>query len=471
MSNSLYYTLALICVIGIIWGIRLMNSPKTAISGNLLGAISLSITVLLTLLKYGILSDYVLWAGMIAGGLIGYYISIKVTMLKIPQMVALFNGLGGGASGLVAIIILAENHNIENLFIKITAVLGLIVGWVTFSGSIVAALKLDQKISQKPIQLKKHNLIIGISSALTCIIAILLIIKSSGSLLFLTLLLLANSSIWGIILTIRVGGADMPITISLLNSLSGVAGAVTGLAIYDPVLVAVGGIVGAAGLILTQVMCKAMNRSLTSILTGKTAVAYGKSDGDKAGAVATKANENDIIRGKAAKQESEEQKIKRIIEEAKSIVIIPGYGMALAQAQYIVKGLYEKLTDEGKEVKFAIHPVAGRMPGHMNVLLAEADIPYDSLFELDDINDEFSCTDLVIVVGANDVINPAANTAEGTPIYGMPILNAHLAKNIIIFNKDTNPGYAGVPNTLYELDKVILKLGDAKDTISEVFGV
>ena len=468
MSNSLYYTLALICVIGIIWGIRLMNSPKTAISGNLLGAISLSITVILTLLKYGILSDYVLWAGMIAGGLIGYYISIKVTMLKIPQMVALFNGLGGGASGLVAIIILAENHNIENLFIKITAVLGLIVGWVTFSGSIVAALKLDQKISQKPIQLKKHNLIIGISSALTCIIAILLIIKSSGSLLFLTLLLLANSSIWGIILTIRVGGADMPITISLLNSLSGVAGAVTGLAIYDPVLVAVGGIVGAAGLILTQVMCKAMNRSLTSILIGKTAVAYGKNDSDKAGVAFA---ENDINREKAIKQESEEEKIKRIIEEAKSIVIIPGYGMALAQAQYIVKGLYEKLTDEGKEVKFAIHPVAGRMPGHMNVLLAEADIPYDSLFELDDINDEFSSTDLVIVVGANDVINPAANTAEGTPIYGMPILNAHLAKNIIIFNKDTNPGYAGVQNTLYELDKVILKLGDAKDTISEVFGV
>lgn len=468
MSNSLYYTLALICVIGIIWGIRLMNSPKTAISGNLLGAISLSITVILTLFKYGILSDYVLWTGMIAGGLIGYYISIKVTMLKIPQMVALFNGLGGGASGLVAIIILAENHNIENLFIKITAVLGLIVGWVTFSGSIVAALKLDQKISQKPIQLKKHNLIIGISSALTCIIAILLIIKSSGSLLFLTLLLLANSSIWGIILTIRVGGADMPITISLLNSLSGVAGAVTGLAIYDPVLVAVGGIVGAAGLILTQVMCKAMNRSLTSILIGKTAVAYGKNDSDKAGVAFA---ENDINREKAIKQESEEEKIKRIIEEAKSIVIIPGYGMALAQAQYIVKGLYEKLTEEGKEVKFAIHPVAGRMPGHMNVLLAEADIPYDSLFELDDINDEFSCTDLVIVVGANDVINPAANTAEGTPIYGMPILNAHLAKNIIIFNKDTNPGYAGVQNTLYELDKVILKLGDAKDTISEVFGV
>ena len=383
MSNSLYYTLALICVIGIIWGIRLMNSPKTAISGNLLGAISLSITVLLTLLKYGILSDYVLWAGMIAGGLIGYYISIKVTMLKIPQMVALFNGLGGGASGLVAIIILAENHNIENLFIKITAVLGLIVGWVTFSGSIVAALKLDQKISQKPIQLKKHNLIIGISSALTCIIAILLIIKSSGSLLFLTLLLLANSSIWGIILTIRVGGADMPITISLLNSLSGVAGAVTGLAIYDPVLVAVGGIVGAAGLILTQVMCKAMNRSLTSILIGKTAVAYGKNDSDKAGVAFA---ENDINREKAIKQESEEEKIKRIIEEAKSIVIIPGYGMALAQAQYIVKGLYEKLTEEGKEVKFAIHPVAGRMPGHTNVLLAEAHIPYNSLYELDDIN-------------------------------------------------------------------------------------
>lgn len=477
MSTTLYYILGLICVVGIIWGIRLMNSPKTAISGNLLGAVCLMGAVLLTLFNYGILSDYVLWLGMILGGLIGYYISIKVTMLKMPQMIALLNGLGGGASGLVAIIILAENQGIGDLFSKVSAVLALIVGWVTFSGSIVAALKLDQKISQHPIRLKNHNLIIGISSIFTCIIAILILIKSSGSLLFFTLILFAASNIWGVIFTIRVGGADMPITISLLNSLSGLAGAIAGFAIYDPVLVAVGGIVGAAGLILTQVMCRAMNRSLMNVLTGKTAVESSTIGSDVQSTYENSANKvmeevsASCEAGICANEESEEDKIKRIVEEAKNVVIIPGYGMALAQAQYKVKGLYDKLIKEGKDVKFAIHPVAGRMPGHMNVLLAEVDIPYDKLYELDDVNEEFGSTDLVIVVGANDVINPAANTAEGTPIYGMPILNAYKAKNIIIFNRDTNPGYAGVHNTLYDLDKAILKLGDAIDTISEVFGV
>jgi len=462
-----------------------MNSPKTAIRGNLLGAASLLVTVLLTLLRYEILNHYVLWIGMLVGGLIGYYISIKVTMLKMPQMVALLNGLGGGASGLVAIIILAENQGIGDIFAKITAVLALLVGWITFSGSIVAALKLDQKISQKPILLKNHTFLIGISSAIIFIISIFLIMKSSGNLLFLVIILLAASNIWGGIFTIRVGGADMPITISLLNSLSGVAGAVAGFAIYDPVLVAVGGIVGAAGLILTQVMCKAMNRDLISVLAGKTVAMSDNKSKNKAvdvSIVSQEASKPDIAfaddstdfafeEDNTSRRKGKEDEIRRIIEEAKNIIIIPGYGMALSQAQYKVKDLYEKLTEQGKEVKFAIHPVAVRMPGHMNVLLAEVDIPYDKLYDLNDINDEFSNTDLVIVIGANDVINPAANTAEGTPIYGMPILNADQARNIIIFNKDTNPGYSGVHNTLYELDKVILKLGDAKETISEVFGV
>jgi NAD(P) transhydrogenase subunit beta len=461
MSTTFYYIMSLICIAGIIWGIRLMNSPRTAISGNLLGAVCLMGTVILTLYKNGILKDYVLWIGMLSGGLAGYYISVKVTMLKMPQMVALFNGLGGGASGLVAIIILIENQGISDMFSKAAAVLTLIVGWITFSGSMVAALKLDRKISQLPIQLKNHNFVMGISPVFICVITLILVLKRPGSLLLLilTLVLFAVSNTWGIIFTIRVGGADMPITISLLNSLSGLAGAIAGFAVYDPVLVAVGGIVGAAGLILTQVMCKAMNRSLMSVLTGKIAVVPGNRVNQEIAA------ENII------EQESEEDRIKKVIQESKSVIIIPGYGMALAQAQYKVKSLYDKFVEKGKDVKFAIHPVAGRMPGHMNVLLAEADIPYDVLYELNDINDEFSETDLVIIIGANDVVNPAANTAEGTPIYGMPVLNAEQAKNIIIFNMDTNPGYAGVHNPLYELDKVILKLGDAKETISEVFGV
>jgi NAD(P) transhydrogenase subunit beta len=407
MSTTLYYTLSVLCVFSIIWGIKLMNSPKSAIRGNLLGAVSLLITVILTLYKNLVLDNSLLWFGIILGGILGYFLALKVTMLKMPQMIALLNGLGGGASGLVAIMILTENQSTVDLFSRGAAALTMLVGWTTFSGSLIAAAKLAQKLSQKPVRLKRHSLILAISSVFICIIILALLIKSSGSLLILTLLMLLASLFWGIIFTIRVGGADMPITISLLNSLSGLAGAITGFAIYDPLLISVGGIVGAAGLILTQVMCKAMNRSLLSVLTGKTTV---PSTSAPAPEKACSFNQEVTYEGEIIiNKEDEATRIIRIIEEARSVVIVPGYGMALAQAQYQVKELYERLMEKGKDVKFAIHPVAGRMPGHMNVLLAEVDIPYDKLYELEAINDEFSNTDLVIVVGANDVINPAAN--------------------------------------------------------------
>jgi len=487
-----------------------MNSPKTAARGNLLGAVSLMGTVLLTLYKNEILGSSLLWVSMILGSIIGYYIAVKVTMLKMPQMIALLNGLGGGASGLVAIMILTGSQGDVDLFNRGAAVLAMLVGWITFSGSMIAAAKLAQKLSQRPTHLKGHSVILNVTSVFICMLIVLLLMGSTagsfGSSLFLSLLMLVASLFWGVIFTIRVGGADMPITISLLNSLSGLAGAIAGFAIYDPILVAVGGIVGAAGLILTQVMCKAMNRSLMNVLTGKTAVASnkhttsghtvnsGKADvlvkaniSVKADASAGQGKQEHSGSGKQqvvetvkeaatvieapvklVNKEDESVRLKRIVEEAGSVIIVPGYGMALAQAQYQVKSLYEMLMEKGKDVKFAIHPVAGRMPGHMNVLLAEVDIPYDKLYELDDINEEFSNTDLVIVIGANDVINPAANTAEDTPIYGMPILQVDQAKNIIIFNWDTKPGYSGVPNTIYELDKVILRLGDAKETLKAI---
>lgn len=256
----------------------------------------------------------------------------------------------------------------------------------------------------------------------------------------------------------------MPITISLLNSMSGVAGSITGLAIYDPLLVAVGAIVGASGLLLTQIMCRAMNRSLGEILTGKTSVLVNKKETNRQ-PVTCGNNPDSLICDVKEKQEILPEKI---IKDAQKIVIVPGYGMALAQAQFQVKQLVDLLENSGKDVKFAIHPVAGRMPGHMNVLLAEVDIPYDKLFEMDDINPEFQETDAVIIVGANDVVNPAANTAEGTPIYGMPVLAVDQAKYVLICNFDTKPGYSGVDNPLYESDNALLLVGDAKDTLSQL---
>ncbi|HAV20543.1 MAG TPA: hypothetical protein DCX02_01300, partial [Firmicutes bacterium] len=274
--------------------------------------------------------------------------------------------------------------------------------------------------------------------------------------------ILVLSLVYGVLFTIRVGGADMPITISLLNSFSGVAASISGFAVRNPLLVAVGAVVGTSGLVLTRLMCKAMNRSLSQVLAGKTVLVSKESD---TGAISV--HEAEISEEKCKTDTEGQDDFLSFIRDAKSVIVIPGYGMALAQAQHEVKKLTDILEDMDKEVRFAIHPVAGRMPGHMNVLLAEADVPYDKLYEMDDINEGFRETDVVIVVGANDVINPAANTAEGTPIYGMPILRAYEAKHVIIFNLDTKPGYAGVDNPLYSMDNATLVLGDAAETLLE----
>jgi NAD(P) transhydrogenase subunit beta len=395
------------------------------------------------------------------GLLIFWRLDAIVKMIQMPQMVAFLNGTGGGASALVALIVLGNAASIDG-FSKATAALALIIGGITFSGSLIAAAKLDQKITQRPIVLKGHTTWSYLILILMLIITVLITFSpgtvSVGYLIFALIIAL----FFGVLFTIRVGGADMPITISLLNSLSGVAGSIAGLAIYDPLLVAVGAIVGASGLLLTQIMCRAMNRSLGDILMGKTSVSQNGIN-----------HESEISETKSESQscdakEKEEVLPEQIIKDAQKIIIVPGYGMALAQAQFQVKQLVDLLEKSGKEVKFAIHPVAGRMPGHMNVLLAEVDIPYDKLFEMDDINPEFKETDAVIIVGANDVVNPAANTAEGTPIYGMPVLAVDQAKYVIICNFDTKPGYSGVDNPLYESDNALLLVGDAKDTLSQL---
>ena len=459
--------LGLVFVAGIVFGIKLMSSPETAVRGNLIGAVSMVGAIAVTLLAEGIVDLKILWVSMAIGSAIGYYLSVKVAMIQMPQMVALLNGLGGGSSAIVSLLSLVNATYSLTGVDKFTAGLGIIVGAVTLSGSLIAAAKLDRKITSRPIVFKGQSLLNTMTLIVMGALNIALIVTAQGAIVTLAIIMLILALLFGVIFTIRVGGADMPVTISLLNSFSGLAGAVSGFAISNPLLIAVGAIVGASGLILTGIMCRAMNRSLGQVLTGRTVVHSANGNA---------AIDPHMERGEDSEDKEFQEDLKKedagtILRRAGRIIMIPGYGMALAQAQFHVKRFMDLLEDAGKEVKFAIHPVAGRMPGHMNVLLAEVDVPYDKLYELEEINADFVDCDLAIVVGANDVINPAANTAEGTPIYGMPILSAEDAKNIFILNLDTKPGYAGVDNSLYSSPKARLFLGDAKESLDKLIAV
>jgi len=472
--------LGLICVIGTVWGIKMMSSPTTAVSGNLLGAVGMAGAIIVTLVSEGIVGIGVLWVAMAVGTVLGYVMAARVAMIQMPQMVALLNGFGGGSSAIVSLMTLvatvwATGTVAFGAFEKVTAVLGLMVGGVTFSGSLVAAGKLAGKINQRPVIFERQSAINNLALIVTVVLGVSAVVSDGGAMVVYAVLVLIASLAYGVLFTIKVGGADMPITVSLLNSFSGVAASISGFAIGNPLLIAIGAVVGASGLILTQIMCRAMNRTLGQVLAGKTTVLH-KANGRQAAAVSAQHSRPAQPGGVAAQASpaapepacAGEPEYIRLARSAKSVIVVPGYGMALAQAQGDVKALMDQLEAGGAEVKVAIHPVAGRMPGHMNVLLAEVDVPYDKLYEMDQVNDEFAQTDVAIVVGANDVINPAANTAEGTPIYGMPILNVHEARHVIIFNYDTKPGYAGVDNPLYEpSDKVTLILGDAAGTVRE----
>lgn len=468
---TIYTVVGLILTLGVLFGIKLLSSPKTAVVGNVIGSISMFCAIILTLAYNNILNVSLLWIALILGGVIGAILAIKVTMVQMPQMVALLNGLGGASSAIVALIILFNNYGDMNLASRLSSSLALTIGAITFSGSLIAVVKLSGKMKQQPIVFKAHTLLNTISICFIIFSIIVVSLPNISRVVYFTfsIMIFLVSIFYGVAFSIRVGGADMPITISLLNSFSGLAASVAGFALYDPLLVVVGAIVGASGLILTRIMCNAMNRSLRDVISGRTLAL----NSDK---IIEKGYVNKEVAIKKSKSfnisESDDEQIKiieslisPILKNAQTIMIVPGYGMALAQAQYILKELYDKFVKESKEINFAIHPVAGRMPGHMNVLLAEVGIPYDKLLELEESNDKILNTDLVIVVGANDVINPAANTAKGTPIYGMPILEVKKAKNIIVCNKDTKPGYSGVDNPLYNEDNVILLLGDAKDSI------
>lgn len=483
MTDLTYYLVSGVLIIGVLAGIAFQSKVKTAVRGNQLAALSVAAAIVVTLMRYELLDNLLLWVTMALTLVLGLILASQVKMIQMPQIVAMLNGFGGVASAIVGALVIATAADI---FVSVTAVLAIAVGLATLSGSLIAAGKLHHLLPQRGITLPAHQLLTGLWLLLV-VGGVVVVGFAAGSILFLSSVVAAvAATLFGFFLAIRVGGADMPITIALLNSLSGVAGAIAGMAIADPFLVAVGGVVGSAGLILTQVMCRAMNRSLVDILLGKTSVGNKKLanmirvENIRADSVAqilaskpsesiseqAKSTDTDVV--KNTDIVSTYEGAAALLQAAKKIMIVPGYGMALSQAQAEVKQLSDRLTDQGSEVKFAIHPVAGRMPGHMNVLLAEVDVDYEDLLEMDEANPEFSTTDVVLIVGANDVVNPAANTATDTPIYGMPILKANEATNIIICNFDREPGYAGVPNSLYSQGNVIMLLGDAKETLNEL---
>ena len=466
VTDTIYYVISAALAILVLVGISMMSKVEKAPTGNLMGAASMGAAILLTLWYFGIITVMELWIGMLIGAVVGLWISRKVLMIQMPQMVGLLNGFGGLASMIAGILTLTVDMGEMNTFSYFTAGLAIVVGGLTWSGSAVAAAKLHRLMNQRPIILPGHQLWTILTLAISLATTVLFCFptfQSGAGLTVMVLISVIASNLFGYIFAIRVGGADMPITISLLNSFSGVAGAIAGMALGDLLLVAVGGIVGASGLLLTQIMCNSMNRKLLDILLGKTAAPAKPSVPEY-----IKKPEAEPVAPVIAKKTPGQW-----LQDAERVIIVPGYGMALSQAQPIVKQLLDELEADGKKVDFAIHPVAGRMPGHMNVLLAEVDVPYEKLHEMDAIDGEFKDTDVALIIGANDVVNPAANTAEGTPIYGMPVLSVHEAKHVIMCNFDEKPGYAGVDNPLYKEakeseDHVKLMLGDAKETLREL---
>lgn len=456
LLSTNYYIVSGFLVALVLLGIYLMSKVKFARLGNIISGVAVLGGIVTTLIYYDIIDIWALYIYMAIGALIGTVMALKVKMISMPQMIALLNGLGGLASMIVSGFAVKDTNALLDIFPYITAYLGFFIGLVAFVGSIIAGLKLQRVLPQKPIHFNGYQVILTITLAVFAASLFVPLFSYVNPWIILGAGLIIGT-LFSIVFTMKIGGADMPIVISLLNSFSGVAGALSGLAILDPLLVSVGAVVGASGLLLTRIMCKAMNRSLLDILLGKTSMNSASQPKEIVEDI------NEEVRIKDTRNPID------ILKEAKSVIIVPGYGMAIAQAQGLVKELQDYFTSNGASVKYAIHPVAGRMPGHMNVLLAEVDVDYDLLFEMDDINNDFKTTDAVLVIGANDVLNPTARTNPDTPIYGMPILNVDESKDIFIFNYDLNPGYSGVQNPIYNRKSGLhLFLGNAKDTLDKL---
>jgi len=435
-----------------IYGIKRLSSPDTARSGNQLAALGMLIGILVTLFDREILSFTYIIIGVIVGGLIGLIAAKKVKMTSMPEMVAIFNGFGGGASALVAwgefVRTAPGALSGQDL---ITMGLSILIGSVTFTGSFIAFGKLQGFISGNPITFTGQNFINILFIIADAVFIGLFAYDPTNMLAFW--MIMGISLLLGILTVIPIGGADMPVVISLLNSYSGLAAAATGFVLNNNLLIVSGALVGAAGLILTNIMCVSMNRSLTNVLFG----AFGGETPSGGGP----ASDTD-----KTVHETSADDVAIQTAYAQKVVIVPGYGLAVAQAQHVLREVADILQEKGVEVKYGIHPVAGRMPGHMNVLLAEADVPYDQLHDMEDINGEFQSTDVVLIIGANDVVNPAAKNSPGSPIYGMPILNVDEAKHTIFFKRSLSPGFAGIDNELFYSENNQMFFGDAKKSLT-----
>lgn len=449
----------LIGAVAFVWGLRLLSTPDTARKGNILAGIGMGIAILGAMIEPIMnASNNYLWIilGLAVGGVIGWLAAKKIQMTAMPQMVSVFNGLGGACATVLAAAELTKFYDSEAAMTTgelAIAVFTLLIGAVSFTGSMLAYGKLDGRVKDKNVILPRHGVINLILMIILVVLFVWLTIQGEQAGMLLAGVFLLLSLIYGVSFVAPIGGADMPVVISLLNSFTGIGAAAAGL-IYGNQIMLVGGIlVGAAGTILTVLMCEAMNRSLFNVIVGgfgSAATGGGAETGDQVAKVATA---NDVA-------------IQMFY--ANSVMFVPGYGLAVAQAQKIVKELDDLLEANGVDVKYAIHPVAGRMPGHMNVLLAEADVPYPKLLDLDDANAALKDTDTVIIVGANDVVNPAALDDPSSPIYGMPVLEVWNAKNIIVLKRSMSAGYAGIQNPLFFHDKARMLFGDAKDSIQKL---
>lgn len=433
-------------------GLKLLNSPQTARRGNMLASIGMLIGIVVTLFDQQIVSFELIIIGVLIGGLIGAVLAKKVAMTAMPELVAVFNGFGGGASALVAWGELARYNDINAIDSTgmVTIGLSVFIGSLTFTGSFIAFGKLKGFISGNAITFPGLN-VINIGSMIAVLVLIVLYTMDPGN-TTLFWVILGVSLLIGVTSVIPIGGADMPVVISLLNSYSGIAASMAGFVLGNNLLIVSGALVGAAGLILTNIMCKAMNRSLANVI-------FGSFGGDGASGGGGGADGDKTVR------ETSAEDLAIQVAYASKVVIVPGYGLAVAQAQHIVKEVAANLEERGVQVKYGVHPVAGRMPGHMNVLLAEADVPYDLLYDMDQINPEFASTDVVLIIGANDVVNPMAKTSPGSPIYGMPILDVDEAKRTVVFKRSLSVGYAGIDNPLFYAEKNQMFFGDAKKSL------
>jgi NAD(P) transhydrogenase subunit beta len=456
VSTNLANLLYLVTIVTFILALRFLSSPAHARRGNQIGALGMLLAIVVTWIKIGTTSWWAIALGMLVGGGFGLAAARKVKMTAIPEMVALFNGVGGGAAALIA---LAELHRIlpdpgaPTADISIAIVLSALIGAISFSGSLVAFAKLRELIGGRPITYPGQQVV----NALVLLVAV-----ASGVALvagvqdeWLLWALIASCTVFGVLFVLPIGGADMPVVISLLNAFTGLAVAAGGFELENNVLIVAGMLVGASGTLLTLMMARAMNRSVANVLFG----AFGQIQTSAAGAVA---GTNGTVRPTTADD------VAVMLAYAQKVVVVPGYGMAVAQAQHDVRALGDLLEAKGVEVSYAIHPVAGRMPGHMNVLLAEANVPYPSLKEMDEANNEFPRTDVSLVIGANDVVNPDARNNETSPIYGMPILNVDASKAVVVLKRSMNPGFAGIDNPLFVEPNTMMLFGDAKESVAKL---